>query len=261
MIKGLSDYHKEVSAKGQVVGSWGFNANRDFTTISTEETNVWFFEQVFNFLRSFFGLVLPDSMELITYNAAKHIKRSGLEQQTFLDELMLIMKGLKEPLWTFRLNLNVIGFLRTHHDPELVTRVQIQEPCSLIIWGGPDETGFQTFSISYHLFNEGRMEGSDEMLWSVNQPLLEKALKKWQLQTGQKIQVVDSSSGRVPTSRTGFKKPGTAAPAPRPQPPTNVNPTAPQPVPRSPAQRTPAPVRRSSLPPGARPVQKQPINR
>ncbi len=227
MLKGLDDYMSEATAKGHVVGAWGFNSNRDFTKVNAEETNVWFFEQVFNFLRSFFGLVLPDNLELITYNATSHIKKENLEQQTFLDELMLLMKNLKEPLWTLRLNMNIIGFLRTHHDPDNLVRIQIQEPCSLIVWGGPDETGFQTFSISYLLFNESAMEGTDEMLWSVNQPILEKALRKWETQTGRPIEVVQSNASQANTFRHGFKRPparrappvGVRRPASGPPPP------------------------------------------
>ena len=207
MLTSLEDYLAETLAKKQLVGTWGFNSNRDFSKVSSEETNVWFFEQVFNFLRSFFGLVLPDNMEIITYNATQHIKKENLEQQTFLDELMLIMKNLKEPMWTLRLNLNLIGFVRTHHDPDNPVRIQIQEPSSFIVWGGPDETGFETFSIGYTLFNESLLEGSDEMLWSVNQPILEKALRKWETQTGRTIEVVESSTGALPTFRHGFKPP------------------------------------------------------
>lgn len=209
MIVSHSDYIDEVQAKKQVVGSWGFNSNRDFARTSSEETNVWFFEQVFNFLRAFFGLVMPDNMEVITHNAAKHIKKAGLDQQTFLDELMLIMKGLKEPIWTLRLNLNIVGFIRSHNDPDNPVRVQIQEPCSFIVWGGPDETGFQSFSISYRLFNESKLPDNDEMLWSVNQPLLEKALRKWELQAGHRIEPVQSNAARHGghVSRYGFKRP------------------------------------------------------
>lgn len=207
MLTGLDDFLQEASAKNQVVGTWGFNSNRDFSKVSAEETNVWFFEQVFNFLRSFFGLVLPDNMEIITYNATQHLKKENLEQQTFLDELMLSLKNLKEPIWTFRLNLNLVGFLRTHHDPDHMIRVQIQEPSSFIVWGGPDETGFQNFSISYTLFNESMMEGSDEMLWSINQPILEKALRKWENQTGYPIEVVESNDSQTPVFRHGFKPP------------------------------------------------------
>ena len=147
-LTSLDDYLDEMTAKKHVVGTWGFNSNRDFSRVSAEETNVWFFEQVFNFLRAFFGLILPDNIELITYNATKHVKKENLEQQTFLDELMLMMKNLKEPLWTLRLNLNLVGFIRTHHNPDNLVRIQIQEPSSFIVWGGPDETGFQNFSIS-----------------------------------------------------------------------------------------------------------------
>lgn len=232
MLKGIDDFHAEATAKGHVVGTWGFNSNRDFTKVSPEETNVWFFEQVFNFLRAFFGLVLPDNLELITYNATQHIKKENLEQQTFLDELMLLMKNLKEPLWTLRLNMNIVGFLRTHHDPDSVVRVQIQEPCSFIVWGGADETGFQTFSISYLLFNDGVMEGTDEMIWSVNQPILEKALRKWESQTGQMINVVDSNTGGAPTFRHGFRRP---PPRPR-RAPVGVRRPGPPPPP-APQQR------------------------
>lgn len=199
----------EVKAKKQVVGTWGFNAHKDFTQISSEEANVWFFEQCFNFLRAFFGLVMPDNLEIITHNAAKHIKKEGLSQQTFLDELMLILKGLKEPIWTFRLNLNIVGFIRSQVDPDNPVRVQIQEPSSFIAWGGPDETGFQNFSISYNLFSESHLDGSDEMLWSVNQPLLEKGLRKWEMQSGHMIESVrgNSSSRGGESTRYGFKRP------------------------------------------------------
>lgn len=207
MLTGLDDYFSEVTAKKKIVGTWGFNSNRDFSKVKAEETNVWFFEQVFNFLRSFFGLVLPDNMEIITYNASQHIKRENLEQQTFLDELMLVMKNLKESIWTLRLNLNLVGFLRTHHNPDSTIRIQIQEPSSFIVWGGPDESGFQTFGISYQLFNDSVMEGTDEMLWSVNQPILQKALQKWEQQTGHLIEVVDSNAPATPTFRYGFNQP------------------------------------------------------
>lgn len=223
MITSHSDYINELTAKNQIVGSWGFNSNMDFTRTTPEENNVWFFEQVFNFLRAFFGLVMPDSMEIITHNASKHIKKQGLDQQTFLDELMLVMKSLKEPIWTFRLNLNIVGFIRSHVDPDNTVRVQIQEPSSFIAWGGPDETGFQSFSISYQLFNEGQLAGSDEMLWSVNQPLLEKGLRKWEMQTGRVIEPVQSNVGSRGgrATRSGFKRPmlkrRPVAPSPKPQ--------------------------------------------
>lgn len=199
----------EVKAKKQVVGAWGFNSHMDFSKTSPEESNVWFFEQTFNFLRSFFGLVVPDNIEIITYNATKHIKKEKLDQQTFLDELMLVMKGLKEHIWTLRLNLNIVGFIRSHVHADNPVRIQIQEPSAFIVWGGPDETGFQNFSISYNLFCESRLQASDEMLWSVNQPLLERALKKWERQTGRTIEKVQSNAsargGRA--GRTGFRRP------------------------------------------------------
>lgn len=209
MLTGLNDYMAEVQAKKQVVGTWGFHAGKDFSKVKPEENNVWFFEQAFNFLRAFFGLVMPDSMEIITHNANNHIKKEKLDQQTFLDEFMLILKGLKEPIWTFRLNLSIVGFIRSHHDPDNPVRVQIQEPSSFIVWGGPDETGFQNFSISYQLFNDGVLHGSDEMLWSVNQPLLEKALRKWEAQSGHAIEVVKGNANKAggKATRYGFKRP------------------------------------------------------
>ncbi len=206
MLKGFDDFLADSADRGHIVGAWGFHSNVNFARMRPEETNVWFFEQTFNFLRAFFGLVLPDSLEVITYNATQRIEKKGLDQMTFLDELMLIMKKLKEPMWTLRLNLNVIGFLRTAHDPDKPIRLQIQEPTSLIIWGGPDETGFQKFSISYTLFSSAILPGDHMELWSLNQPILEKALQKWEQQTGHMIDVVDST-GNVPVHRHGFGKP------------------------------------------------------
>ncbi len=206
MLKNLDDYLMESLELKQVIGSWGFNSNINFTAMTPEEGNVWFFEQVFNFLRSFFGLVVPDNLEVITYNATQHIQKQRMEQQTFLDELMLIMKNLKEPIWCLRLNLNIMGFLRTKNSPDKPVRLQIQEPCSFILWGGPDETGFQTFSVSYTLFSNTCLEGDDQLLWSINQPILEKALRKWEEQTGHVIDVVESN-GDLPVYRHGFEKP------------------------------------------------------
>lgn len=205
MIKGLDDFLDEANEEGHVVGTWGYHSNLDFSQMRSDETNVWFFEQVFNFLRSFFGLVMPDSLEVITYNATQHIEKKGMDQQTFLDELMLIMKQLKEPIWTLRVNLNLVGFLRTAHDPDNPVRLQIQEPTTFIVWGGPDENGFQSFAISYKLFSEQEFEGEHNQLWSMNQEFLEKALKKWELQTGHQIEVVDGT-GNAPVSQYGFKK-------------------------------------------------------
>lgn len=203
MLKNFDEFMDYSRQQRDVVGAWGFNSNLNFAAMGPEETNVWFFEQAFNFLRAFFGLVVPDKLELITFNATQHIKREGLDQQTFLDELMLIMKGLKEPLWTFKLALNIIGFLKTAHQQDMPTRLQIQEPCNFIVWGGPDETGFQNFSISYHLFSTLDLEDEGQELWSLNQPLLEKGLKKWERQSGHRIEVVEST-GNAPVHNYGF---------------------------------------------------------
>jgi len=205
MLKDLDDFLEESTEQGNIVGAWGFNSNFDFSKMNSEESNVWVFEQVFNFLRAFFGLVLPDSLEIITYNATQRIERKGLDQMTFLDELMLILKSLKEPIWTCRLGLNIVGFLRTSEDPDRPVRLQIQEPASFIVWGGPDETGFQSFSIGYKLFSDLIIDDEDTELWSINQPLLEKALKKWEEQSGHPIEVVDSN-GNLPVFEHGFKK-------------------------------------------------------
>ena len=215
---GLDDFLFESAARGQVMGSWGFDARVDFTRMNAEETNVWFFEQVFNFLRAFFGVVVPDNMEVTTYNASRQINKENLNQMTFLDELMLVMKGLTEPIWCIRLNCNIVGFLRTDWDPDKPVRLQIQEPASFIVWGGPDENGFQTFSIGYKLFSEQKLEGEHALLWSVNQPLLEKALKKWERQSRHQIEVVQANSDDLPMYRHGFSKPTPARPRPRPAP-------------------------------------------
>lgn len=206
MLKGFDDFLTDSDERGHLLGTWGFHSNVDFTRMRPEETNVWFFEQIFNFLRAFFGMVLPDSLEIITYNATQRIEKKGLDQMTFLDELMLIMKKLKEPMWTARLNLNIIGLLRTAEDPANPIRIQIQEPTSLIVWGGPDETGFQNFSIGYTLFSSMIPKGDHLNLWSMNQPLLEKSLRKWEDQTGHRIEVVDST-GNIPVQRYGFGQP------------------------------------------------------
>ena len=206
MLKNLDDFLSTSLQQNQVVGAWGFNSNMNFTAMTPEETNVWFFEQVFNFLRAFFGLVVPDNLEVITYDATQHIQKQKMEQQTFLDELMLIMKNLTEPIWCIRVNLNIIGFLRTRHDPDNPIRLQIQEPSTFIVWGGPDETGFENVSFSYSLFSNTVLEGEDQALWSLNQPILEKALRKWEDQTGHMIDIVESNAD-LPVYRHGFSQP------------------------------------------------------
>ncbi len=215
---GLDDFHMEATERGQVVGSWGFNPTIDFTKMNAEQSNVWFFEQIFNFLRAFFGLVVPDNMEITTYNAKKQITKENLNQMTFLDELMLVLKGLTEPIWCVRLNLNIVGFLRTDWDPDKPIRLQIQEPANFIVWGGADETGFQSFSLGYKLFSEQKVEGEHGLFWSMNQPLLEKAMKKWERQSRHRIDVVKSNSDDLPLYRHGFKKPAPAKARPRPKP-------------------------------------------
>lgn len=217
---GLDDLLDESTAKKQVMGSFGFNSKINFTKMSNEETNVWFFEQVFNFLRAFFGLVVPDRMEVVTYNAGKQIKKENLNQMTFLDELMLVMKNMKDPIWVIRLHLSIVGFLRSEWDPDNMIRLRIQEPSNFVVWGGPDESGFQTFSISYSLFSKQTLKGENTLLWSINQPLLEKALKKWEQQSGKQIEVVKGNSKDLRLYRHGFKEPAPAKAQPTTQPKT-----------------------------------------
>lgn len=203
----LDDFLEASLKRKEVLGSWGFNSNLNFTKMSQEENNVWFFEQVFNFLRSFFGVVVPDGLEIITYNATKQVNRGNLDQMTFLDELMLILKNLNERIWVLKLNCSIVGFLRTEWDPDRPLRLRIQEPCNFIIWGGPDETGFQSFTISYKLFSSQMIESEGVALWSMNQPLLEKALRKWEAQSHHRIDVVQGNSEDLDLYQYGFKSP------------------------------------------------------
>ena len=117
------------------------------------------------------------------------------------------MKNLKEPIWVIRLNLAIVGFLHSDWHPDKMIRLKIQEPVSFIVWGGPDESGFQTFSISYRLFSSQKIKDDKIELWSVNQPLLEKALMKWEKQTRHKIDVVEGNSTDLPLYEHGFSKP------------------------------------------------------
>lgn len=208
----LDDFLESSLKCGQVMGSWGFSSNIDFSQMNPEETNVWFFEQVFNFLRSFFGVVMPDSLEIILHNASEQVNRENLDQMTFLDELMLIMKNLKEQIWVLKLNLSIVGFIRVDWDPDNPIRVRIQEPASFIIWGGPDESGFQSFSISFSLFSSQEVRDHGVSVWSINQPLLEKALLKWEAQSGQRIDVVQGNSPDLSLDRHGFSEPAPTRP-------------------------------------------------
>lgn len=223
---GLDDLLDKSKVRGDVVGSWGFSSNIDFTRMSQEENNVWFFEQVFNFLRSFFGVIMPDSLEITTYNATQQINRGNLDQMTFLDEFMLVLKNLKERIWVCKLKLSIVGFVRSDWDPDNPIRVRLQEPATFMAWGGPDESGFQTFSVGAVLFSSRPMSNVGGVeLWSVNQPLLEKSLKKWERQTGRRIDVVKGNSEDLALYRHGFKKaaPGTARP-PQYTPPEDTGP-------------------------------------
>lgn len=222
---GLDDFLGKSLVRGDVVGSWGFSSNIDFTRMSPEENNVWFFEQVFNFLRSFFGVVMPDSIEITTYNATQKINRDKLDQMTFLDEFMLILKKLKERIWVVKLKLSIVGFVRSDWDPDNPVRVRIQEPATFMAWGGPDESGFQTLSISYVLFSSRPVAKANGVaVWSVNQPLLEKALKKWERQTGKRIDVVRGNSEDLSLYRHGFKKAAPTATRPKAPPPEDTGP-------------------------------------
>lgn len=213
---GLDDYLQQSGRKGHVMGSWGFDPRVNFTMMGKDEVNVWYFEQVFNFLRAMFGLVVPDSLELTTYNAGSQVTKDNLNQMTFLDQFMLLLKDLKEQLWVCKLNLNIVGFLRTENDPDNLVRLMIQEPASFTIWGGPDESGFQSFAISYNLFSQQKLKGEHEMLWSLNQPLLENGIRKWERQSGRRIEVVKGNSDDLSLDNYGFSSPAPHGARPRP---------------------------------------------
>ncbi|MBI4366800.1 MAG: hypothetical protein HY543_08285, partial [Deltaproteobacteria bacterium] len=51
------------------------------------------------------------------------------------------------------------------------------------------------------------------------QPLLEKALKKWEKQTGRSINVVEGNSAELPLYRHGFSKPAPTSVPTRRRPP------------------------------------------
>lgn len=56
------------------------------------------------------------------------------------------------------------------------------------------------------------VRGQGVALWSLNQPLLEKTLRKWEQQTGRRIDVVQGNSPDLALDSSGFRSPAPTAP-------------------------------------------------
>jgi hypothetical protein len=72
--------------------------------------------------------------------------------------------------------------------------------------------------MGYKLFSEQKVEGEHSLLWSVNQPLFEKALKKWERQSRYMIDIIESNSDDLSLGRNGFSKPAPQRARPKPRP-------------------------------------------
>ncbi|MCP2728753.1 hypothetical protein [Limnofasciculus baicalensis] len=185
-------------------GCWGITPSINLTSICTPEVNEWYATSLTKTLDAFDNLVRAwlvkispgarDDVEVI------HLEWQEKESyQLYLEKVLNTIRTYPAPVYELSIDVDLFVYVRTEEYPSKPIQSWVRLPHSeLVIWGGQAHPAdpFLYLEICHTLFGPGNKEYGpitgpypeeefeepldDNELQLLNQPLLEKALKRWE---------------------------------------------------------------------------------
>ena len=183
------------------VGTWYITLdNLDFTHLSYQEINEWYYKTVTNTLEAFseFGRVWKVFLSPSNREKFKGIVLEWqLEEsyQVYVEKVLRAIKTFPDIICTLEISIDLLVFVRTKQSPNKPIRAWIRNLgsfsfCGGLIHGKP----FLYFDIEHTLFCLSTYYDENVELYSLNQPLLENTLRSWEQKIG-KINEVEGIEG------------------------------------------------------------------
>lgn len=174
-------------------GTWGITPPFNFTTLSTQEVNIWFAKTLISTLEAFFDLARVWQVSFGTdYTRADLAEPITLEwklgesYENYIEDMLREIQQYAAPISTIEIKVDLYVYVRTPESPNQPIRVWVRELGEFEIRGGPEYgEPYLHFDIAHTLFYPYTMGGENNSeLYFLNQPLLENALRCWEKSFG-----------------------------------------------------------------------------
>ncbi|MEH2243025.1 hypothetical protein [Nostoc sp.] len=173
-------------------GSWGVTPSFDFTNLSIQSVNTWYVNSLMETLNAFSDLARVWSVFFYP-SPESEIKRVVLEwkpgdsYEKYLKKVLEAIGEYSAAIEGLEMEVDLLVFVRTQESPNQPVRAWVRNLGNLVIWGGLEYgRPYLFFSINHTLFYSFSYPlGEDNSeLYSLNQPLLENALRRWEERFG-----------------------------------------------------------------------------
>lgn len=182
-------------------GSWCIAPSFEFTSLSTQEVNAWFAISVVKTLDAFSELARPWRVDFNTIyrddvEGVRLEWQPGESYQEYVEKVLKAIREYPAPIYSVDIQVDLFSYFRTKTSPDLPVQAWVRLPSEFVIWGGPENPKpYLCFNVEHTLFRSLSKDSEDNKeLYFLNQPLLEKALRRWEERVGS-IRDVDGLSG------------------------------------------------------------------
>ncbi|MBC6424754.1 MAG: hypothetical protein GDA38_27295 [Hormoscilla sp. SP12CHS1] len=177
-------------------GAWDIAPACDFTSASPQEVNEWIATSLVDTLDAFSHLVRLGKMEFgaIYRDDVDNVVLEWHQELTYDSYIKQAIAQIREfpaPIYSLDMEVDLFAYCRTYESPDWPVRGWVRVPTSFSISGGmaEDLEPYLSFSIEHTLFCRWSAKGFDNnVLHSLNQPLLEKALRRWEKRVGSLVE-------------------------------------------------------------------------
>ena len=173
-------------------GSWCIVLPFDFTSLSIPEVNAWYINSTMETLDAFFELARVWEVSFGPSNES-NIKGVVLEWQpgnSYEEYIERVLKAIREypaAIEELAMQVDLLVFVRTEESPKEPIRAWVRNLGELLIRGGPEygepDLSFFVHHTLFYPFSYHNSADNSE-LYSLNQPLLENALRRWEERFG-----------------------------------------------------------------------------
>ncbi|MEH2243027.1 hypothetical protein [Nostoc sp.] len=174
-------------------GSWGVTPPFDFTSLSIQSVNAWHINNsMMGTLDAFDELARVWSVYFSSspFSEIKGVTLEWPPENSYEEYLENVSKAMREhcaAIERLEMEVDLFVYIRTPESPDKPTRSWVRNLGRFVMWGGPED-GEPYFSFSMHhtLFYPFSYHNSadNSELYSLNQPLLENALRRWEKRFG-----------------------------------------------------------------------------
>lgn len=176
------------------IAAWYINLKLEFASLSTKEINSWYAETFAKILEALtsFARVWQVSFKSNTKSKTTETSlkwASGVEYRNYIEGIIETIQRFPDAIEQLEINFDLSVFVRTKDSPNKPIRAWVRSLANLTIRAGKEYEKYADpviyIDMDHTLFCPSSMYEEDNgELYSLNQPLLEKALRCWEERIG-----------------------------------------------------------------------------